>query len=299
MSRPAGPALLPKHTSPSYPTILLFGVIVVSALIGVPLFSFTYGYTWLDWCMFGILYAITGLGITVGYHRLISHRSFVCADWVKVGFLIVGGWALQNSALKWGTDHIRHHAECDQDADPYNAQRGFWHSHCGWIFTDQRHSDEKYARRLRQDRIVMWQHRYYTPIFLSGMALPFIVGFLHAGWIGGLGCFMLAGVGRTFAVLNSTFCINSVCHLWGSQPHSRADSSRDSWLVSLLTFGEGYHNYHHAYPSDYRNGPRWYNFDPSKWIIYALSSFGLVWSLRTAQGIGPKAAHLPCSSKES
>lgn len=285
-----------KRTYRVYITVLLFSVIAGSALIGVPLFGFAYGYTWLDWTMFVVLYIITGLGITVGYHRLISHRSFSCPDWMKAVFLIAGGWALQNSALKWGADHIRHHAVCDQDADPYNAQLGFWHSHCGWIFADQRYADEKYASRLRQDPVVMWQHRYYTPIFLAGLVLPFIVGFLYTGWIGGLGCFLLAGLGRTFAVLNSTFCINSVCHLWGSQPHSRANSSRDSWLVSLLTFGEGYHNYHHAYQSDYRNGPHWYNFDPSKWLIFTLSSFGLVWSLRTATAAEPKVSDLPASS---
>jgi stearoyl-CoA desaturase (delta-9 desaturase) len=128
----------------------------------------------------------------------------------------------------------------------------------------------------------MWQHRYYLPIVLSGLALTFLVGFLHGGWVGGLGCFLLAGVGRTFAVLNSTFCINSICHLWGRQPHGQSDSSRDSWWVSLMTFGEGYHNYHHTYQSDYRNGPRWYNFDPSKWLIFTLSRLGLASSLRIA-----------------
>lgn len=234
---------------------------------------------------------ITGLGITVGYHRLISHRSFTCPDWVKTAFLIAGGWALQNSALKWGADHIRHHANCDQDADPYNAQRGFWYSHCGWLFDDQRYSDERYATRLRQDPVIMWQYRYYTPIVLSGLVLPFMVGFLHGGLLEGFGCFMLAGVGRTFAVLNSTFCINSVCHLWGSQPYGQSDSSRDSWAVSLLTFGEGYHNYHHTYPTDYRNGPRWYNFDPSKWLIFSLSLVGLAWSLRTASAGEGKASN--------
>jgi stearoyl-CoA desaturase (delta-9 desaturase) len=230
--------------------------------------------------MFGILYVMTGLGITVGYHRLMAHRSFDCPNWVKAGFLIVGGWALENSAFKWAADHIRHHANCDQDADPYNAQRGFWYSHCGWLFFTDGHADEKYASRLRQDAVVMWQHRYYLPIVLSGLGLTFIVGFLYNGWIGGLGCFLLAGVGRTFAVLNSTFCINSICHLWGRQPHGQANSSRDSWLVSLMTFGEGFHNYHHTYQSDYRNGPRWYNFDPSKWLIFGLSRIGLASSLR-------------------
>ncbi|HET7059658.1 MAG TPA: fatty acid desaturase, partial [Nitrospiraceae bacterium] len=132
-------------------------------------------------------------------------------------------------------------------------------------------------------RVVMWQHRYYIPIVVSGLALPFFIGLLYSDWIGGIGCFLLAGVGRTFAVLNSTFCINSICHLWGEQPHGQFDSSRDSWWVSLITFGEGYHNYHHTYQSDYRNGPYWYNFDPSKWLIFGLSCIGLATSLRTAQ----------------
>jgi len=249
-------------------------------LIGVPLYGFFYGYSWIDWTMFGILYVMTGLGITVGYHRLMAHRSFDCPNWVKTGFLIAGGWALENSAFKWAADHIRHHAHTDQEHDPYNAQRGFWYSHCGWLFFTDGHANEKYASRLRQDPVVMWQHRYYLPIVLSGLGLTFAVGFLYNGWMGGLGCFLLAGVGRTFAVLNSTFCINSICHLWGSQPHGQADSSRDSWLVSLVTFGEGYHNYHHTYQSDYRNGPRWYNFDPSKWLIFMLWKMDLASSIR-------------------
>lgn len=292
MSTPAESAIQLKRTYPVYITKLLFGLVTLSAVLGVPAYGLLVGYTWLDWTMFGLLYMMTGLGITVGYHRLISHRSFACPDWVKAAFLIAGGWALQNSALKWGADHIRHHANCDQDADPYNAQLGFWHSHCGWLFSDQRYVDEKYATRLRQDPVIMWQYRNYIAIVLSGLALPFVVGSLHGGLLAGFGCFMLAGVGRTFAVLNSTFCINSVCHLWGNQPHSQSDSSRDSWIVSLLTFGEGYHNYHHTYQSDYRNGPRWYNFDPSKWLIFSLSLVGLAWSLRTASAGQAKVSNL-------
>jgi len=258
----------------------LFGVLTPVTLIGLPTFAYFYDYTWVDWSLFAALYVVTGLGITVGYHRLLAHRSFTCPDWVKAALLIAGGWALENSVLKWAADHIRHHARCDQEEDPYNAKLGFWHSHCGWLFRIDPHRDEKYASRLKQDRIVMWQHKYYLPIVLSGLALPFIVGFLYKGWVGGLGCFLLAGVGRTFFVLNSTFCINSICHLWGEQPHGKENSSRDGWWVSLVTFGEGYHNYHHKYQSDYRNGPKWYNFDPSKWLIYCLSMMGMASSLR-------------------
>lgn len=271
-----------QQAVPNYRTTVLFGLVSAVTLIGVPAFGYVYGYSWVDWTLFSILYVVTGLGITVGYHRLLSHRSFECRNWVKAVLLVAGGWALENSALKWAADHIRHHANCDQDADPYNAQRGFWYSHCGWLFYKDVHANDKYASRLRQDSIVMWQHQHYWLIVLSGLALTFVVGFLYNGWIGGLGCFLLAGVGRAFAVLNSTFCINSVCHLWGRQPHGQADSSRDSWLVSVLTFGEGYHNYHHTHQNDYRNGPRWYNFDPSKWLIFTLFKLGLASSLRTA-----------------
>ncbi len=273
---------LPLPRAFSYGTAFLFSLVTLGALIGIPTFAYFYDYTWVDWAMFGLLYIVTGLGMTVGYHRLVAHRSFDCPKWVKVGLLIAGGWALENSVLKWASDHIRHHVHCDQDADPYNAQRGFWYSHCGWLFFKDPYADEKYASRLRKDQVVMWQHRYYMAIVLSGLALTFLVGFLYGGWVGGMGCFLLAGVGRTFAVLNSSFCINSICHLWGSKPYSESDSSRDSWWISLLTFGEGYHNYHHTYQNEYRNGPHWYNFDPSKWVIFGLSKLGLATSLRTA-----------------
>ena len=265
---------------PNCLNITLFSGVVGGAVVGLPAYAYFYGYSWVDWLMFVLLYIITGLGITVGYHRLLAHRSFACTDWVKGMLLIAGGWALQNSGFRWTADHIRHHARCDQEEDPYSAKRGFWHSHCGWLFWKDPHKDDKFARKLKQDAVVMWQHRYYIPIVLSGLALPFVVGFLYDGWFGGLGCFLLAGVGRTFFVLNSTFCINSICHLWGSQPHGADDSSRDSWWISLVTFGEGYHNYHHRYQGDYRNGPQWYNFDPSKWLIYSLSLVGLATSLR-------------------
>jgi len=264
----------------NYWIVLLFSLVTLGALVGLPVYAYFFDYSWVDWAMFGLLYTVTAMGITVGYHRLLSHRSFNCPNWVKGCLLIAGGWALENSALKWASAHIRHHARCDQDEDPYNAQRGFWYSHVGWVFfKDPLSYDEKYTSRLRQDPVVLWQHRYYVPIVLSGLALPFVVGFLYNGWIGGLGCFLLAGVGRTFFVLNSTFCINSICHIWGTQPHTTADSSRDSWVVSLLTFGEGYHNYHHAHQRDFRNGPRWYNFDPSKWVIFGLSLTGLAWDI--------------------
>lgn len=142
-------------------------------------------------------------------------------------------------------------------------------------------ADQKYATRVANDPFAIWQHQHYSLLILTGLTSTFLIGFLHNGIMGGVGCFLRAGLERTFAVLNSTLCINSVCHLWGQQPYGTSDSSRDSWLMSLVTFGEGYHNYHHMYPTIYRNGPRWYHFDPSKWLILRLYSLGLATSLRT------------------
>ena len=263
-----------------YLNTTVFSLIAAGTIITLPLYVYFYDFSWLDWTMFFGLYVFTGLGITVGYHRLLAHRSFKCAKWVEVLLLIGGGMALQASALKWAADHIRHHARCDQDEDPYNAKLGFWWSHIGWVLWKDPHRNDKYMTRLKQDPLVMWQDRNYLAIIIGGLLFPFVVGFLYNGWIGGIGCFLLAGVARTFFVLNSTFFINSICHIWGSQPYGASDSSRDSWIISLLTFGEGYHNYHHMYQSDYRNGPLWYNFDPSKWLIWILSKLGLAYDLR-------------------
>ena len=279
MSRTLDPSLAGTPQR-DYPTMFLFGLIVMATIVGLPVYAYFYDFSWVDWTMFITLYMITGLGITVGYHRLITHRSFKCPKWVEAAFLVAGGMALENSALRWAGDHIRHHARCDQKEDPYNATLGFWHSHCGWIFWKDPNRDPKYATRLLQDPLIMWQNKYYLPIVLTGLALPFVVGLIYNGWIGGIGCFLLAGLARAFFVLNSTFFINSICHIWGDQPHGTSDSSRDSWWISLLTFGEGYHNYHHMYQSDYRNGVRWYNFDPSKWLIWTLSKLGLAYDLR-------------------
>jgi stearoyl-CoA desaturase (delta-9 desaturase) len=273
-------------TAPAQPvfswwTLGLFCSIAAATVVGIPLYGYYIGFTLFDWMLFLVMYMVTGMGITVGYHRLVAHQAFECPDWVKRCLLVAGGWALQNSALIWCADHIRHHARTDTDEDPYNVTKGFWHSHCGWLFYDTPHRTAKYEVRLRRDPVILWQHRYYWAIVVSGLAIPFALGVVwHGGWMGGVSALLMGGLLRMFMVLNSTFTINSLCHMIGSQPHGTQDSSRDSWLISFVSFGEGYHNYHHTYARDYRNGPQWYNFDPSKWIIYTLSVVGLASNLR-------------------
>ncbi len=232
------------------------------------------------------LYCVSGLGITVGYHRFFTHSSFKCGAALQAMLAGTGAMALENSALSWVSDHVNHHDSADKEGDPYNASRGFWHSHIGWIlFKDpNRKQDYSAAKHLMKDavtaRIVNFQHKhYYTLVVLFSIVAPILIASLWDDLKGG---FFFAVFSRIILVWNGTFCINSLAHWkhWGSsQPYTQANSAQDSWWVSPFTFGEGYHNYHHAFRRDYRNGPLWYNFDPSKWIIFGLSLVGLTWDL--------------------
>jgi stearoyl-CoA desaturase (delta-9 desaturase) len=224
------------------------------------------------------LYFATGLSITVGYHRLFSHRSH-SAKWPLVLFYaIFGAGSFQNSILEWSSDHRRHHKMTDKEDDPYSATRGFWYSHIGWILVE----DENFANNfsnvkdLQQSKIVMWQHRNVFLIgALSGLILPAIIGFAVGGLTGLVGCFVWAGLARVVFVHHGTFLINSAAHIWGTQPYSEDNSSRDSFWLAFLTFGEGYHNFHHTFQADYRNGHKWYHVDPSKWWIQSFKYLGL------------------------
>ncbi|MHC4449475.1 MAG: acyl-CoA desaturase [Planctomycetota bacterium] len=222
---------------------------------------------------------LCGLAITGGYHRLFAHPTYKTAWPIRLFYLLFGAASIQNSALKWSADHREHHAETDHDRDPYNAQKGFWWSHIGWVLF-QRENAVAYrrVRDLVRDPLVRFQHRYYVGIALVvGAALPFALGLL---WGDPFGALLCAGFLRLVIQWHATFSINSLAHQLGSQPYSRSTSARDSWVTALVTFGEGYHNFHHRFQGDYRNGVRWFHFDPTKWWVWALSKIGLAWDLR-------------------
>ncbi len=166
-------------------TVALFSLLALFTFIGVPLFAISISIR-LDWILLGVLYVVTGMGITVGYHRMMAHGSFESRSWVTVFPLIMGGWAMQNSGLIWCADPLRHHAHTDEDADPYNATKGFWHSHVGRLFLKTPYPDDRFAANLRADPVVGWQHRYYWMIVASALLLPFAVGYLNSGFTGGL-----------------------------------------------------------------------------------------------------------------
>lgn len=235
------------------------------------------------WILALLMAAITGLSITAGYHRLISHRSYETHPMIKIFFLIFGAAAFENSALKWCSDHRIHHHHVDQEEDPYNINKGFFYAHIGWIFYKQNESDpysNRYARDLVKDKSILWQHQYYLPIaILAGFILPAVIGLFLGSFLGG---FAIAGLLRIVIVQHSTFFINSLCHVVGKQTYSKEHSARDSFFMALFTYGEGYHNFHHTFPSDYRNGIKWYHFDPTKWLIRFFSFIGLAGKLKKA-----------------
>jgi stearoyl-CoA desaturase (delta-9 desaturase) len=232
--------------------------------------------------MFFFFVIATGLSITLGYHRLFAHMSFQALWPVRLMALIFGAAAFENTALAWVSDHRRHHKHVDHDDDPYDISKGFWHAHIGWIlFKLDPEPPLDNVADLRKDGLVMWQDRYYLPLAVGvGFLVPALLGYLHSGWLGALGGFLLGGVARITAVQHMTFFINSLCHTVGRQPYSDRCSARDSWIMAIFTFGEGYHNYHHEFQHDYRNGVKWWQWDPTKWTIWTLEKVRLVRGLR-------------------
>ena len=232
----------------------------------------------LELIVFVGLYFACGLSITVGYHRLFSHRSHN-AKWPLVLFYsIFGAGSFQNSIIEWCSDHRRHHKMTDSEDDPYSASRGFWYSHIGWILLEEENftNDFSNVKDLQQSKIIMWQHRNVFLIgALSGLILPAVIGLIVGGISGAIGCFVWAGLARVVFVHHGTFLINSAAHIWGTQPYSEENSSKDSFWLAFLTFGEGYHNFHHTFQADYRNGHKWYHMDPSKWWIQSFKYLGL------------------------
>ena len=270
------PPLIPLNIS-------IFVLTTAVALIGVPLWAVYASIGWTEVNVAIALFFFTGMSITAGYHRLWSHKNYEAHPVVRVILAIGGAMAVQNSILHWSSDHRVHHRHVDvNDADPYSAKRGFWFSHMGWMLREyqaHRYDDYSNCKDLQKDKVVMWQHNYYVPIIL--VANFGITGFL--GWLNGdiIGMILVAGVARLVAVHHVTFFINSLAHIWGSRPYTDTNTARDNGVIALFTFGEGYHNYHHIFEYDYRNGIRWWQYDPTKWLIKGLSYLGLTKKLRT------------------
>ena len=217
---------------------------------------------------------------------------------MRAFYLLFGAAAFQHSVLSWASDHRRHHKNIDEDADPYNIRKGFLWAHVGWLmFKQPNPEDFSNVPDLTADPMIRWQHRYYVPLAVTmGFVVPLAIGYtIGHPW----GCLLWAGLFRTVIVHHSTFFVNSLAHTLGRRPYSIAVSARDSVVTALLTMGEGYHNFHHRFATDYRNGVRRHQWDPTKWLIRGLEAVGWAWALSRTPREKIIAAEIECETSSS
>lgn len=223
-----------------------------------------------------VMYLAIGTGVTAGYHRLFSHRTYQAHPILRFLLLCLGAASFENSALRWANDHRLHHRFVDTERDPYSVRQGFWHAHWIWVMESKSHPLQG-VEDLEKDPLVRWQDRHYFVIGAVVACIPLVIGWA----LGNLwGHFVMGVLLRIVLTHHSTFLINSAAHWFGTRPYSDGTTARDNGLLAPLTFGEGYHNFHHTWPGDYRNGVRWYQFDSTKWLLIGLSWIGLVSKLR-------------------
>lgn len=258
-----------------------FVVIYHALILGLIPFAIT-AFSWSAVALFLITYIIGGLAITVGYHRLFAHKAYSANPFFEWCVLLSSALSLEMSALMWSHDHRNHHNHVDTDKDPYSIKKGFWYAHILWLFDYDRTYDESLVSDLLKNPRVVFQHRFYVPVVITVNLAVFALGCLL---VGPFASFYFGFLLRLAMIHHSTWFINSLCHTIGSKTYARELSAVDNALLALLTFGEGYHNYHHAFAADYRNGIRWYHFDPSKWIIWMASKFGMTKNLRVINDI--------------
>ena len=267
-------------------------IVVVAPFLGV---LCAIGLLWdvavgpLDLALFAAFYFLTGLGITVGYHRLFTHASFEAPHWLRALLAILGSLALQGSVTSWAAEHRKHHAFSDVDGDPHSPHAGrgaglraraagILHAHMGWFFTTKgvAAAEARYRRDLDADRVIRTIDRAYPLWIALTFAIPFLVGYAAGGLDRGLQAFVWAGLVRIFIVHHLTWSINSVCHAFGTRPFRARDESRNNWLLALPTLGEAWHNNHHAFPGSAIFGLDRRQLDVGGLVILGLERLGIV-----------------------
>lgn len=262
---------------------IVLGLTFLIAVTVVPWYGIVYGYSGGAWLLFFLFLTLNGVCIGSGYHRLWSHRAYEAHWSLRLFLAFFGAQSLQNSILVWCARHRVHHRHVDDnDKDPYSIGRGFWFAHVDWMLRDYKSGEIDYSvvPDLEKDPIVRWQHKHYwTLTWATNLGLPMLLGWLMGEF---WGVVLLAGVARLVVNHHVTFFINSLAHMWGKQPYTDENSARDNWFLAFFTWGEGYHNYHHLFQSDYRNGIRWWQFDFNKWFISICAWMGLAKNLKRA-----------------
>ncbi len=251
---------------------------------------------WSDLVVLGVFYVLTGFGVTVGFHRLFTHRSFKTGRTLRFALGALGSAAIEGPLIEWVSNHRKHHQHSDQAEDPHSphhhgsgmigALRGLAHAHVGWILAgDAASAPEIYAKDLLADPVASALDRLFLLWLLAGLALPFALGAALTGTIqGALTALLWGGAVRIFLLHHATFSINSLCHFFGRRPYRTRDESRNLAWLALPTFGEAWHNNHHAFPTAARHGQTRWQLDPSWWLIRTLARTGLAWDV---VGISP------------
>lgn len=250
-------------------------------LVGLPLYFMHHAPSWGMISVSAILLYVTGLSVTAGYHRLYSHTTYKINPILEGILLFFATMATQGSALRWSFDHRHHHAFVDTDRDPYSIKKGFWYAHFFWLFEKPKEIEKKVVSDLMRSPLLRFQHKFYGPLMITSNLLAVsLIGWWFNDY---LSAFLFAWGVRLFFLHHFTWFINSLAHTWGARTFCQEQSAVDNYVISLLTFGEGYHNYHHTFAYDYRNGIRWYHFDPTKWLIWTFSTLGLASKLKKNQ----------------
>jgi stearoyl-CoA desaturase (delta-9 desaturase) len=282
-----------EHVSLGVKAVTLLAVVVpLLGLAAAVVLLWGHGFSWVHLVLLLGMYLLTVLGITVGFHRLFTHRAFEAKRGVKAVFAVLGSMAVQGPLLEWVALHRRHHQHSDGAEDPHSPHahgggvkgvlRGMWHAHVGWLFKPYAAGWQRYVGDLARDGLLRRISALF-PLWVSlGLLIPAVLGgVLTMTWTGVLLGFIWGGLTRIFLVHHVTWSINSVCHLWGSRPYeTRGDQSRNNLVLGLLALGEGWHNNHHAFPTSARHGLRWWQIDASYWVIQCLAALGLAWKVR-------------------
>ena len=259
--------------------ILFLSLTPVIGVFGTAAYAIVNGVQWWQPALLVVLFSMVSFSVTAGYHRCFSHKSYRAHPLLQAYYLFFGAMALQNSALKWSADHRDHHRYVDKDWDPYSIRRGGLWAHIFWLFYKEPH-ERSYENvpDLSENRMMMWQYRWSHVIgIVAGLGIPTLIGAAFGSPLAGL---LWGGFLRIALIHHTTFLVNSVAHLYGTRPYTEENSARDNGLLAFITNGEGYHNFHHKFPSDFRNGVRWYQWDPTKWLIGVLRMVGLARDLK-------------------
>ena len=259
--------------------ILFLSLTPVIGVVGTAAHAWINGVQWWEPALLFVSFMLVSFSVTAGYHRCFSHKAYRAHPALQAFYLFFGALALQNSAMKWSADHRDHHRYVDRDWDPYSIRRGGLWAHIFWLFYKEP-NERSYENvpDLAGNPLVRLQARWSHVIgIVGGLGIPTLIGWAFGSPLGGL---LWGGFLRIALIHHTTFLVNSVAHLYGTRPFTEENSARDNGLLAFVTNGEGYHNFHHKFPSDFRNGIRWWQWDPTKWLIAVLGMTGLARELK-------------------